>query len=48
MKRISDEWRPSKPGVIMWAAPARLAEAGSRPDDRTTRPAESARPRDGA
>jgi hypothetical protein len=41
MKRISDDWRPSKPGVIMWAAPERLADADGRRDDRTTRLTES-------
>ena len=35
MKRISDEWRPSKSGVTMYAAPQGLVEAGGPGDDRT-------------
>jgi hypothetical protein len=48
MKRISDEWRPSKSGVTMYAAPEGLVETGGRQDDRTTGLTESAPLREGA
>jgi hypothetical protein len=47
IKRIADEWRPSKPGVTMYAAPEMRvkAEVGSRRGDRRTQATE--RNRDG-
>lgn len=36
IKRIADEWNPSKPGVIMWAAPDGRIEA--REDTPVTAP----------
>jgi hypothetical protein len=40
IKRISDEWRPSKPGVTMYAAPERRIKADSRRGDRRTQATE--------
>jgi hypothetical protein len=50
IKRIADEWRPSKPGVTMYAAPEKLAKAAadSRSGDRRTRSTERGPLRDRA
>ncbi|GLY81400.1 hypothetical protein Airi01_096670 [Actinoallomurus iriomotensis] len=34
IKHTADEWRPSKPGLIMNTAPKKLALANGRRDDR--------------
>lgn len=45
IKRIADEWRPSKPGVTMYSAPQRRVkvEADSRQGDRRTQATERGR-----
>jgi hypothetical protein len=40
IKHIAEKWCPSKPGLIMNAAPQKLAKAGGRSGDRRAHSAE--------